>query len=141
MKEEKEYSIIKIFFIILIVFVLVSIIILNVFEYESVPIFNSNDEINNNKIFSLLDGNIGYYNNNLYCIDGYIQNNTNNNYNSIEISFDLYDKNNNALGIAIGTIDILTANNKEKFNLKRIMSNEQEVTTYKLKDIKGYYIN
>ena len=76
-----------------------------------------------------------YFNNNTnsYVLEGTVSNNTNKEYDDVEISYLLYDTNNKIIGIATSKIDDLYPGEKRNFRaLPYVITNPKEITKYKL---------
>lgn len=92
--------------------------------------------------FTLLEGYKGYSDeyNFGYYIEGYVQNNSNWEYDYVQISFNLYDEEGVLIGTALDNINNLEAKGKWKFKAISLMDSEEvkNVASYKLKEITGW---
>jgi RNA polymerase subunit RPABC4/transcription elongation factor Spt4 len=90
--------------------------------------------------FTLLDGHTGSYDEYGmgYYIEGTVQNNTDKEYSYVQITFNLYDKDNALLGTAVSNVNNFEANGKWKFKAIGLNSSDDKVTSYKFKEITGY---
>lgn len=90
--------------------------------------------------FSIIEGTEKGYSDDYgfaYYIEGTIQNNTDKTYSYVQVSYNVYDSNNNNLGTCIANNNNLGG--KETWKYKAICSGDaKSIATYKLNEIKGW---
>lgn len=99
---------------------------------------NSTTTVKKEKL-ELEDGHYGYSDEYgiSYYIEGYVKNNTDKNYNYVQISFTTYDSEGNTIGSCLDNNSSLDANGRWKF--KAICSGDAKSTaSYKLDKLTGY---
>lgn len=88
--------------------------------------------------FTLQEGYNGYSDGYGYYIEGTITNNTDKQYSYAQVTFNLYDKDENQLGTAVANINNLDANANWKFKAIGLITDAKAVSSYKLTEITGF---
>jgi len=104
-----------------------------------VEMINGKTLINNGDLEAVITK--GYYidEDNRFYIEGILRNNTNDDYEYINLTFYVYDNENNILGEAICSLPILQSNASWKFKAEYYETNRaSEVASYKLVDVEFY---
>lgn len=86
----------------------------------------------------LLDGHKGYQDTYAYYIEGQIKNNTDKEYDYVQVTFTLYDAAGNTIGTAVDNNSGLDANGTWSFKAMGLETNDSAVASYKLKEVTGY---
>lgn len=131
------------------------IIIASIFTFAPFIIFglalffesNTKYEINDNGTISINKNSLtissdikGYYDekNDVYYIEGYLKNNKNKEFGYADITYIVYDKDNNILGEATASISKIQKNGTWKFKAIYSENDAAEVKDFKISDIQIY---
>lgn len=115
----------KIFFILLIAIIFISVLKTEIFPNDS------NLTVDNNTVTASLDDyGISFY------IEGNLMNNSDKNFNYVEVTYTIYDEHQNTLGTCTDNNNGLEANGTWKFKI--ICPNYENASSYKLTKVNGW---
>lgn len=120
--------------------IIILVVISGAFGGNNSNLMSTGTNPDNQEKFTLEEGHIGSSDEYgiSYKIEGTIKNNTDKQYNYVQVTFNLYDKDGAQIGSALANINNLEANGLWKFKAIGSIGDGKSVDSYKLIEITGF---